>query len=368
MQPLPEGIDPGFEYAPGNARLRSAIPPERPDPIGGGPSSSGSVGLPNRRPSDPLPPPRPLPASVVLPAGMAPQDYVGAFLERFGATLAEPAIVRDVIGERLVVGAQLFQDAQGGWKVLTLGRKATWAEFAQAHPDKIKQQGTSVFDPVLCELVYRWFSAPGHLVLDPFAGGSVRGIVAAATGRAYAGVDLRAEQIEANDAQWAQLGQPGLPAPRWVQGDALAVRRTLPDVQADLLFSCPPYGNLERYSDDKADLSTMRYPRFLRTYRQIIKEAVAMLRQDRFACFVVGDIRDTQGLYRGFVSDTIAAFRDAGARLYNEAILVTQAGSLPIRVGKGFEISRKLGKTHQHVLVFVKGDPQRATAACGAVR
>ena len=83
---------------------------------------------------------------------------------------------------------------------------------------------------------------------------------------------------------------------------------------------------------------------------------------------MVGDIRDTQGLYRGFVSDTIAAFRDAGAGLYNEAILVTQAGSLPIRVGKGFEISRKLGKTHQHVLVFVKGDPKRATAACGAVR
>lgn len=93
-----------------------------------------------------------------------------------------------------------------------------------------------------------------------------------------------------------------------------------------------------------------------------------MLRQDRFACFVVGDIRDTKGLYRGFVSDTIAAFRDAGAHLYNEAILVTQSGSLPIRAGKGFEISRKLGKTHQQVLVFVKGDPKRATAACGAVR
>ena len=36
-----------------------------------------------------------------------------------------------------------------------LGRKASWAEFARAHPDKIRHQGTSVFDPVLCELVYR---------------------------------------------------------------------------------------------------------------------------------------------------------------------------------------------------------------------
>lgn len=30
--------------------------------------------------------------------------------------------------------------------------------------------------PVLCELAYRWFCLAGGLVLDPFAGGSVRGI------------------------------------------------------------------------------------------------------------------------------------------------------------------------------------------------
>lgn len=249
-----------------------------------------------------------------------------------------------------------------------LGRPVTWEEFAAAHPEAIKQHGTSVFDPVLCELVYRWFSAPGHTVVDPFAGGSVRGIVAAATGRQYFGVDLRDEQVAANLAQWSAIGGAHHPAPRWVTGDALAVSRLLPKVEADLLFSCPPYGSLERYSDDKADLSTMRYPEFLRTYRQIIKESVALLRPNRFACFVVGDFRDSKGLYRGFVSDTIAAFRDAGARLYNEAILVTQAGSLPIRAGKAFQVARKLGKTHQNVLVFVKGDPKRATADCGAVR
>jgi hypothetical protein len=73
----------------------------------------------------------------------------------------------------------------------------------------------------------------------------------------------------------------------------------------------------------------------------------------------VGDVRDPRGLYRNLVSDTIAAFQDAGARLYNEAILVTACGSLPIRVGKQFGRYRKLGKTHQNVLVFLKGDPRR---------
>jgi hypothetical protein len=48
-------------------------------------------------------------------------------------------------------------------------------------------------------------------------------------------------------------------------------------------------------------------------------------------------------------------------------VLVTACGSLPIRVGRQFVSARKLGRTHQNVLVFVKGDPKRATEACGEV-
>jgi hypothetical protein len=135
----------------------------------------------------------------------------------------------------------------------------------------------------------------------------------------------------------------------------------------DYLFTCPPYADLERYSDDPRDLSTMAYPAFLAAYRQIIAASLARLREDRFACIVVGDIRDPHGYYRNFVSETIAAFQEAGARLYNEAILVTAVGSLPLRAGIPFTASRKLGKTHQQVLVFLKGNAKRATEACGPV-
>ena len=90
-------------------------------------------------------------------------------------------------------------------------------------------------------------------------------------------------------------------------------------------------------------------------------------RADRFAAFVVGDVRDERGCYRNFVGATTAAFIDAGLDLYNEAVLVTAIGSLPIRVGKQFSVSRKLGKTHQNCLVFVKGNPRAATEACGDV-
>jgi hypothetical protein len=58
---------------------------------------------------------------------------------------------------------------------------------------------------------------------------------------------------------------------------------------------------------------------------------------------------------------------DAGFGYYNEAILVTAAGSLPVRTRRQFEASRKLGRTHQSAVLFVKGDAKLATAAIGPV-
>lgn len=227
--------------------------------------------------------------------------------------------------------------------------------------------GTSIFDPVLCEIAYRWFCPPSGLVLDPFAGGSVRGIVAAKLGRAYIGHELRAEQVAANRAQAEAICADDEHPPSWVCGDSRNIDKTCADVDADMIFSCPPYADLERYSDDPSDLSTMAFADFRAAYFEIIAKCCARLRPDSFACFVVGEVRDKKGAYIDFVGDTVQAFRDAGLAYYNEAILITAVGSLPIRAGKQFSASRKLGKTHQNVLVFVKGDGKRAAARCGTV-
>jgi hypothetical protein len=122
---------------------------------------------------------------------------------------------------------------------------------------------------------------------------------------------------------------------------------------ADLIFSCPPYGDLEVYSDHPRDLSNMEYHTFMAALKRIILQSVLKLKPGGMACFVVGDFRDRKtGNYRGFVADTIHAFREVGLQLYNDAILVTSIGSLPIRVSNQFEKSKKLGKTHQNILVF----------------
>jgi hypothetical protein len=176
---------------------------------------------------------------------------------------------------------------------------------------------TSIFDPVLCEIAYRWFSPPGGIVLDPFAGGSVRGIVASKLGRAYVGHELRVEQVDANRVQGVDLCAGNAAPPRWICGDSRTLDVTCADVQADMVFSCPPYADLEVYSDDPKDLSTMKYSDFQAVYFEIIRKACDRLKPDSFACFVVGEVRDKKGNYIDFVGDTVQAFRDAGLHYYN---------------------------------------------------
>ena len=155
----------------------------------------------------------------------------------------------------------------------------------------------------------------------------------------------------------------------WICGNSLKVKKLVGEENKfDLLFSCPPYYDLEVYSDNTDDLSNLSsYDEFLMMYKKIIYRSCSLLNDDSFACFVVGDIRDKQGFYRNFVGDTVQAFREAGLNYYNELILINSAGSLPIRINKQFNAGRKIGKRHQNILIFYKGDPKNIKDKFGDV-
>lgn len=196
-------------------------------------------------------------------------------------------------------------------------------------------------------------------ILDPFAGGSVRGIIAGSLGRRYTGVDLSEKQIYANEIQYKDISDKysGIIEPNWINGDSLNIKNLVGETEFDLIFSCPPYYDLEVYSDKPNDLSNKNtYQDFLDIYRQIIKNCCDLLKDNSFAVFVVGNIRDKNGIYYDFVGDTVKAFTDGGLQYYNEAIIVNVAGTLPVRVPNIFNSYRKLGKQHQQFLVFYKGD------------
>ncbi|GHA66117.1 hypothetical protein GCM10009007_03210 [Formosimonas limnophila] len=67
-------------------------------------------------------------------------------------------------------------------------------------------------------------------------------------------------------------------------------------------------------------------------------------------------------------SDTQVAQIAASIREFGWTNPVLIDGENGIIAGHGRVLAaRKLGKTHQNILVFVKGDPKKATQACGEV-
>ena len=220
--------------------------------------------------------------------------------------------------------------------------------------DITKNPYVSIFDPVLCEVIYNWFAIQNGTILDPFAGGSVRGIVANYLNYQYTGIELRERQVLSNQGQGLEIIPNKIP--EWIVGDSNKELNNM-DRVFDFVFSCPPYYDLETYCDNPNDLSNMTYDVFNQTYESIINKSCKLLRDNRFACFVVGNIRDKNGFMVDLVGETIRAFEKAGLRFYNEIILRNPVASASMRAD-GNMTYKKVVKTHQNVLVFIKGDPR----------
>ena len=245
----------------------------------------------------------------------------------------------------------------------------TDAEIIKEFLDSSNLSGTSVFDPVLCEISYRWFCKDAGTILDPFAGGSVRGIVASKVGRNYIGVDLREEQVEANREQVLKICDNNYPT--YLVGSSENLEAMINSMESrptiDMIFTCPPYYDLEQYSEDPQDLSAMSHDEFEKSYESIIEQSVKLLADDSFSVFVVGDVRDKNGVYLDFIGKTVEAHRKAGAVFYNSAILLESVGTAGMRAARIFNGGRKLCKVHQNVLVFYKGNISNIKAKFGEV-
>lgn len=247
-----------------------------------------------------------------------------------------------------------------------LGHKLENKEFEEKYLDTSRMlPQTSIFDPVLCEIAYTWFSTKEDAIIDPFAGGSVRGIIASALERNYTGLELREEQVLANRENADEVCSSYMP--KWIIGDSNVLLDGLENSSFDMCLSCPPYADLEVYSDDEADLSNMEYSDFITVYQSIIEKLYKKLKDDSFVVWVIGEVRGSDGNYYNFLGDTIKCFLNAGFNYYNEIVLENVIGSAALRAGRPFKTARKVAKIHQNVLVFCKGDGKKAAQRLGEV-
>ncbi len=215
----------------------------------------------------------------------------------------------------------------------------------------------SLLDPVLCEIIFSWFGlGKGTKCVNPFAGDTTFGHVATFKGGEFVGIEVRKEQVDLNEAKMAAANLPA----KYIFDDGQNILKHVKPGTKDLLFCCPPYYDLEVYSDQPDDASNAAtYEDFMKIMENGFSGAIKTLKDNRFAAIVVSNIRDKKtGLYRNFVNDIISLFQRHGMAFYNDIILVDSLGSAPKRATHNMT-HRKVVKVHQNVLVFYKGDPSK---------
>lgn len=253
-----------------------------------------------------------------------------------------------------------WQDRKRWWIQTYNIQSELGREDAESRSRFWEDNTVSVFDATLCEKMYEWFTPKGGMILDPFAGGSVRGIVAEEMGYRYIGIDLSQSQIQANKEQSKK--------PLWICGDSEFQLDKIADESHDFIFTCPPYYDLEVYTDNPSDLSNMDDVEFDKKYFSILRKSASKLKDNRFFAVVVSEVREQSttgnykiGKYKGLVWKTIMACEEAGLSFYNDMVLFNAQHQASRVVDTYFERNRKVASVHQNVLVFVKGNPDIAT-------
>lgn len=248
-----------------------------------------------------------------------------------------------------------WQDRKSIWKKMGIGGSDGRDSDLCFNIELEGTDATSIFDPVLAEVLYHWFCPPGGDVVDPFAGGLPRGYVASVKGLHYTGIDLSERQVKSNKSLYAQIPH-GDGSAEWIQGDSSTIDSIIPAESADFMLTCPPYFDLEKYSENPHDLSAMSFDDFTKAYTDIIRKAGTRVKNNRFAAVVLSDVREAKGGgYRRLCSMTIDAMESVGYKLYNELVLVEAVGSRAFIARTNFRY-RKISRTHQDVMVFWKGD------------
>jgi DNA modification methylase len=238
------------------------------------------------------------------------------------------------------------------WRRLTgeTGHSGARNETFRKDHDSIYTGSHSVFPAPLMEMIIvRYAGAIGSSILDPFAGGPPRGLVSCIMGHRYVGFEIRQEQIDENAALLKQLKLTGA---EYVLGDGRFL--DTPEL-FDCAITCPPYHNLETYSELGTDLSNLdTYSEFNASMWVSAQALYVRLKPGAFACIIVGLFRDKKtGELIDFPADTVENFRESGFTYWQHIILSKNFASAAVRAGNAWK-GHKLVPRHENLLVFRK--------------
>lgn len=206
----------------------------------------------------------------------------------------------------------------------------------------------SSFNPSVAEAIIKYWSKKGDLIVDPFSGRSTRAFVALTLNRQYVGYEI------SNYALNQMMDNFLIKSKGTVyNADGCKLENTN-DEEADLVFTCPPYFNLEKYESVPGQLSDIKhYNEFLERIDECLSNCYRVLKNNKYCIWVVGDFRLNKSVCT-FHSDTINLGIKNGFSLHDIVIEQVRSPFAWCRVRENYRLGFT-AKSHQYILIFKKG-------------
>ncbi len=256
-------------------------------------------------------------------------------------------------------------DEQFGWLPMSIleptkESKASWKEaYLDDGENESRRSDDAEYLPGLkfsefhagvAEQILRYWSMKGSVVVDPFAGRATRAVVASRMERQYEGYEISPTTYKRVTEHFKKLGV----SPKLYNNDGLFLTFTDDEV-ADLVFTCPPYHDIEKYESVTNQLSDCEtYEKFLKQIGYCGYHINRVLKPGAFCVWVVGDWRCPKGGgLRSFHSDLISLFTKEKLIHHDTIIMKNISPFAPLQAGK-VASKRYTSKIHEYVMVFRK--------------
>ena len=221
-----------------------------------------------------------------------------------------------------------------------------WRSIGWSGPDC--PQKISIFNPHLAQMILSAYCPTNAKIYDPFAGGGTRGFIASSMGHEYYGKEIREEEINRIIEQQKILDR------QFIIKCADAQDMLTQENYFDFSYTCPPYYNLEIYSEMSTDLSAAKsYNDFLGMLDKVVKSVYYGLKPNCLSIWVVGNFRDKKGNLVYFNGDLINIGLSNGFVLHDEIIFWGASGAANQRAGQ-FESNRRSVRVHEYIIIFKK--------------
>ena len=208
------------------------------------------------------------------------------------------------------------------------------------HDNLSSRADYSNFPEEVAKLCLELYLRKSRKLFDPFAGWGERWAMADYYFQDYTGIDINPVAIQkAKEVYGADN----------ILADARTYR---PDFQYDGLVTCPPYWNLERYSDQGLD-ALKTWEAFLVEYKKTRENVLSFAASGAILCVMVCDWR-SMGRYFDFTYQTQKVFVVLWCEFVDHVVVSRKGTSkikvmLPQAVANGYTV-----KVHENLLVFRK--------------